>query len=406
MMRFLFVIIAAALALPVAAQETPHARVKPGLVYLEAKGTAGKAGHPKLGIAGGIVSQGTGFFVGTDGFILTTRHFLDPLEDAEARQVTLTASIGGANSDDISVLVASELKRVDLLLLKANMPFDKPPPKPLALSSISKFDRNNPVALFTSGFHGTNFRQKEVEFNRPENGDFPYAWEINVKTNSGQSGSPVYDKNGRVLGIVKGTAREDDELTLMIPVDFAMPLIGHLEINRLNAQVEVLKAILGEMTRDDPPLHERLRGIEDNMVELSNRFTWSARTQPNGDLIVRYEKLISGGTQIDSVEVKVTPNVRKTGANGQFVSQGGPLRLGAGKTIVIEEKLANSDDRVGEFVVPRVQEKLELLVGADADIYSNDPFRDLDVIVIPAVNGSELVTKSLTVIPNYRWNNQ
>lgn len=405
-MRALFAAIVVLFAVPVTAQDTPHGKVRPGLLHLEAVGTAGKAGHPKLGITGGVVSQGSGFFVGTDGFILTTRHFLDPLEDAEARQVRITATIGDANSDPIPVLIASDLKRVDLLLLKANIPFGKPPPKPLRLGRISKFDRTNPPDLFTSGFHGDNYRQKEVEFNRPESGDFPYAWELNVKTNSGQSGSPVYDAHGKVLGIIKGTDRSDDELTLMIPIDFAMPLIGHLEIDRLNETVSLLHDVIGEMTRDDPPLHDRLRGIEDNLTELSNRFTWSAYTHQNGDLVIRYEKLISGGTQIDNVRVKVTPNVRKVGVDGLLVTQGSPLRLGGRSTLVVEDKILDADERVGEFVIPGVREKLNQLALVDGEIYIDDPFRDLDVSVIPATEGRTLNTRSLTVVPTYKWDIQ
>jgi hypothetical protein len=403
--RLICGILCALLALPSAAQDTPHTLVKPGLVYLEAKGTAGKAGHPKLGIPSGIVSQGTGFFVGTDGFILTTRHFLDPLEEAEARQVTFAASIGGASSDDIPVLIASELERVDLLLLKANMPFDKPPPKPLTIGRISTFDRGNPSPLFTSGFHGTHYRQKEVEFNRSENNDFPYAWEINTKSNSGQSGSPVYDKNGTVLGIVKGTARSDDELTLMIPIDFAMPLIGHLEIDRLNERVELLLDIIGEMTRDDPPLQERLKGIEDNMSELSNRFTWSAHTAPDGELVVRYEKLISGGAQVDKIRIRVVPFVRKVGSDGLFVQPSSPLKLQTGNGGLVEHKVLDADERIGEFVIPDLRDKLFLMTEVFGDIYPQDPFRDLELTIIPEVDGKTLDTQKLTVIPTYEWDN-
>ncbi len=406
MIRIACFLVFALCAPPLVAQDTPHTGIQPGLVYLEASGTPGKEEHPQRGVPGGVVSQGTGFFVGTDGFILTTLHFLKPLEDAEARQISITASIGGASSGEIQVLVASELKRVDLLLLKANMPFDMPPPKPLTVGRISTFDRDNPARLFTSGFHGTNFRQKEVEFNRSENGDFPYAWEINVKTNSGQSGSPVYDKDGNVLGVIKGTHRTDDELTLMIPIDFAMPLIGHLEIDRLNDRVELLLDIIGEMTRDDPPLHERLLGIEENMTELSNRFTWSADASPEGDLIVRYEKLIGGGSQVENVRVHVVPSVRKITPGGAIVERSSPLKLGTGTGGLVEEKILDADERVGEFIIPGLREKLGLMTELFGDIYIQDPFRDLEVTIIPVVDGNTLNTRKLTVIPTYEWDNQ
>lgn len=405
-MRVVLTFLIILLALPVSAQDTPHTKIRKGLLHLEAKGTASKAGHDLIGVTDGVISQGTGFFVGEDGFILTTRHFLDPLEKAEALGVTITASIGSADSDPIPVLIASELKRVDLMLLKANMPFDKPPPVPLTMGRTSTFDPNDPIELFTSGFHGDNYRQKTVEFNRADNDLFPFAWEFNVKTNSGQSGSPVYDAEGNVIGVIKGTLRTDDELTLMIPIDFAMPLIGHLEIDRLKDRVNLLLGVIGEMTADDPPLHDRLRGIEDNMTELSNRFTWSAYTHQNGDLVVRYEKLISGGTQIDNVRVKVTPNMRVRGPDGLLVTQGSPLRLGGNSTLLVSDKFLDPDERIGEFVVRGVREKLNQLVQVDGSIYIDDPYRDLEVSVIPAAQGKNLNTKNLTVIPTYKWDVQ
>ncbi|MBW4709969.1 serine protease [Roseobacter sp. YSTF-M11] len=404
MIRVFFVIFWGLLAAPLMAQETPHDIVKTGLIYLQASGTAGKEGHPKRGVKGGVISQGTGFFVGKDGFILTTRHFLDPLEKAEARQVSITASIGGASSDDIPVQIASELDRVDLLLLKANMPFDKPPPNPLRIGRTSKYNRASPTALFTSGFHGETYRRKEVEFNASESADFPYAWTVNVKTNSGQSGSPVYDADGSVLGIVKATASEDDELTLMIPIDYAMPLIGHLEIDRLNERVELLMDVIGELTRDDPPLHLRLKGIEDNLTELSNRFTWSAFTAPDGTLRIRYEKLIGGGAQVDGIRINVRPYMRFLEDNGGTSTQPiKPLKLTENGSGFFDRKELDEEERVGEFLIPNVETKLVTLKDVLGNVSQDEPYRDLEVTIIPTVGEKTLDTKKLTVVPTFEW---
>ncbi len=406
MFRFIFsfILLIGFAAGPQLAQATPHDDVKPGLIYLKASGTAGKEGHPKRGVKGGVISQGTGFFVGKDGFILTTRHFLDPLEDAEARQVTITASIGGASSDDIPVLIASELKRVDLLLLKANMPFDKPAPKPLQIGRPSQYNRENPTPLFTSGFHGETYRRKEVEFNASESDDFPYAWTVNVKTNSGQSGSPVYDGDGRVLGVVKATAKEDDELTLIVPIDYAMPLIGHLEIDRLNEQVEWLMGVVDGLTPEDPPLHLRLKGIEENIHQLSSRFTWTAFTAADGTLRIRYEKLIGGGAQIGDITIQVKPYIRFK-EDGEIKTQATrPLKLTDNGKNLFERRNLDESERIGEFLIPDVQSKLDALKDVFADVPPDEPYRNIEVTILPTVGGETLETRRLSVVPTYAWN--
>ena len=398
---FAFLLFGLCAGLPSAQAQEAHDNVRKGLLHLFGTGTPGLSTHPNFGRADGVETQGTGFFVSADGLILTTRHFLDPLEKAEARQIRITAAIGGASSRRIPLLVASDLPSVDLLLLKANMPFDMDPPEPLKIGRTSNFDRSNPTPLFTSGFHDKNYRKLEASFNDAQSDDVAYAWTLNVKTNPGQSGSPVYDAEGTVLGIIKATARSDDELTLMIPVDFAMPLIGHLEIDRLNRQIKLLTSILGEMTQNDPPLNKRLNAIEENLSELGQHFTWTATTLPDGSIAVQYEKLIGGGTQINEIRVQLKPIMRFR-ENGRTVTRAQrPLKLGSGENNEFTRLDDNGDARIGKFLVPDVFAKLKNLTETFSDVSPDEPFPNLELTVVPVVDDTELDPRKFNLTPNF-----
>ncbi|WP_422824556.1 S1 family peptidase [Thalassococcus sp. BH17M4-6] len=385
------------------AQQDHHEVVRPGLVRLSAVGTASADGHELLGVPGGVKAQATGFFVGNDGFILTTRHFLEPLEKAGAKQVKFTASRNNDGSNAFPLLIASELERVDLLLMKAKLPFDMEKPQPLRIGRTSSYDRSNPSPLFTSGFAGDTYRRKTADYNDSESGDFPYAWSLNLETDSGQSGSPVYDGDGTVLGVIKGTVDQASGLTLMIPIEFAMPLIGHMEIDRLNQQVTLLRKIIGKMTQDDPPLHDRLEEIEDNMTELGSRFDWNVETAPDGTLRIRYEKLIGGGVQVDGIFINIRPFLRFNDGDDTVSRAGSPLRLNPNQNFFERERL-DDNARVGEFIIPEVHQKLETLASVLADVKLEEPFRSLDVTVVPSVDGTKLEPRKMSVVPDFEWN--
>ncbi len=50
-------------------------------------------------------------------------------------------------------------------------------------------------------------------------------WQINMEILHGSSGSPVFDKNGRLIGVVKGRLRGTDDIGFVIPMDTVMKFI-------------------------------------------------------------------------------------------------------------------------------------------------------------------------------------
>ena len=449
MMRFEFRAVALSLWLVAgcfggiaSANEAIHDKVDKSLVYLEAEGE-GTVGQ-SLGLP--IKTQGTGFFIGDGGYILTTAHFFDPLKDAFATNTKIHARFVGTGVGMADVLYVSELASLDLVLLRAFLPRNIDFPASLEIGSSKDIDLAKP-GLLTSGYDKIEYRRKKLELNNRSSKLAPYAWTMNGKSNSGQSGSPVYiDKDGEplVVGVLKATAREDDTLTLMIPIENSFPLIGHFKMREmqedmagLRGEIVRLEKIIGETEEvpersvtskigdvsgsidriwtalgpltendNDPPLFDRVDYVEDSVNEIAETFDWEAQTDPeSGTLVVAYEKLISGGPQIDEVSIKITPEfyLRK-GSRAPDNKIKVPRYLftmpaqTAGKT-----KPGDPSGKRADFVFDGVQDELTSMLGrVDGTFKDKEPYRKLRVNIVADLGG-KLVTKELYVDPTYDW---
>jgi len=394
----------------VRAQEPAHDAVRASLVHLSVSGTPQSG--PNTGVDGGVLSQGTGFVVSSDGFILTTRHLFAPLEKVDAVNVIVVGRFADAGATAMPVQFVSDLPRLDLALLRADVPFGTAPPPALEIGSTATVDRGAPPSILTSGFSGDNYRRRVAEYNDAESAHVPYAWTLNVKTNDGQSGSPVYterDGEVQVIGVVKATAREDDELTLMIPIEYSMPLIGHLRFQALSDRLDRLTRLIGDMTEGDPPLFPRIEKIEGDVEEIGSHFTWHAESASNGSIIIRYEKIISGGPHVDRIRVNMTPYMRfhdeEGDGNGEgvvFTTAATDLRLPGGGRF--EREMAGPESGVGEFVIPGVATLLKTLVDLTARAVGGaEPYRDVEISLVPFVGDQALLPRKLFVVPDFEW---
>lgn len=385
-----------------------HTDVHKSIVHLTVKATARKGGL--AGQKDAIESQATGFFVSKDGFILTTEHFFDPLFKSKAVNLTITASIGDAGATKLPVQFVSELRQLDLMLLKANITFGfSTPIVPLNVGSTAKLDPVSPPEFLTSGFHSNNYLRKHGTLNEPESEDVPYAWTINIKTSSGQSGSPVYvieNDQPTVVGVIKGVLKTDDELTHMIPIEYSMPLIGHFKLQELIDKVDRLTRIVGKIPGDKKPLHDRLNGVEDNLKEVGSQFEWSAASRKDDALVVKYKKIIGDGPQIDSILLTVTPIIKmKGGPDGPGNSTMPEIGLNDDGEDQFTRFSLSDDNRIGEFVIPGVGEKLRnlLAVFKNKAVGGAEPFSALKLSIVPVVGAEFLPSESMRMVPAYGW---
>lgn len=395
------------IVLPAGARaQNPYQPVRPSLIHLHAIGTPTRG--PSAGTADSIESQATGFFISPEGFALTVEHFFKPLEAVDAINVRIEASIGdaGAGVMKYPAYFISELGNLDLALLKIDLPYDHPPIKPFVLGTIADIDPNDPPDIFSSGFSENNYKTHAISVNDPESDEVPYGWTLNVAIDGGESGSPVYTRNGTVIGLLKGSPKNIATLAIMIPVDFAQPLVGYIKIRELEKEIVQLRQVVGAMKAGDPPIDIRLNQVEDGLKEIGKRFEWTATTsRDDGSLQVKYTKLIKGGPQIGSIQLQITPRLRLREGNDVISKDMPTLKLKSGGPPSFPRHSFDPVLKQGAFVVADVQDKLEAQYElAENAVGKPEPYRDLLISIVPSTeDGLNLPPVILNVSPDYVW---
>jgi S1-C subfamily serine protease len=148
----------------------------------------------------GWKGNGSGFFIDTRGYIVTNYHVI-----ANANEIEVDATQNGERNFFKAVVVSSD-KQNDLALLKITddkfMPYT-------SLPYNFKTDAVDVATdVFTLGFPAASVMGTEVKFTDGKissktgfNGS-PETYQISVPIQPGNSGGPLFDNNGNIVGIV------------------------------------------------------------------------------------------------------------------------------------------------------------------------------------------------------------
>ncbi len=159
------------------------------------------------------VSQGTGFLVTHDGYIVTNWHVV---EDALALVVTLA---DGRVYDD-AVVIASDTER-DTAVIKIGAS-DLPVAKLAATGKVGLGERivtiGNPEGLERTVSDGllSGVRSLKPGYK---------LYQITAPISHGSSGSPVFNMRGEVIGVASAYLANAQNVNFAIPVEYVRPLI-------------------------------------------------------------------------------------------------------------------------------------------------------------------------------------
>ena len=176
------------------------------------------------------VFTATGFCISPDGFIVTARHFT-----SEAKTFKVVTKSGTVEA---RLVMADRVN--DVAILKSGLRSLQP----LAIRTSETVKLGETVA--TIGFPQTQFQGREPKIGRGEISslsgmmDTPALFQISVPIQPGNSGGPLFDMNGNVVGIIVSTLRQSQnvnyalkskhllELCRRIPElsDLARPTLG------------------------------------------------------------------------------------------------------------------------------------------------------------------------------------
>jgi len=201
-------------------------------------------------------ASGTGFFITADGYLITNQHVV-----ADARRVAVVSASGRRSA---RVVYADRAN--DLALLKAKGMFA---PLPLAPSGGVKLA----AAVFTVGFPNPGLQGFQAKFARGDiaglagAGDDPRYFQISVPLQPGNSGGPLVDERGNVIGVV--TAKLDAEAAVktsgMLPENVNYALKG-VFISTLLDTLLAGKFTLAELHTKAQPVEDTAKVVEDSVA--------------------------------------------------------------------------------------------------------------------------------------------
>ena len=224
-----------------------YASASQGVVEITATGTGTSQPGPFGGGSSQSTATGSGFVVDAQGHIVTAAHVVDGASSIKvtfADGTTRTARLTGKdNATDVAVL------KVDPAGLTLH---------PLALGSSAALKAGDAVAAIGSPFGYENSISTGIvsgldrTIKAPNGYSVAHALQTDAALNPGNSGGPILDSGGRVVGIAdqiatSGSADQSAGVGFAVPID----LVAN-ELSQLEAGQTVKHAYLGVSTADVP----------------------------------------------------------------------------------------------------------------------------------------------------------
>lgn len=172
---------------------------------------------------GEIISEGTGFFINQNGYILTNKHIVETLEQIDYLPIIKGRTVIEEEYNDLVIIDISEEHDLAILRVSEN----SKDYKAVKFATSANIDYGDSIYTIgnTYGYGLTllignvSAPTRLVEYNNIEIN----AIQMNIDIESGNSGGPVYNNFGRVIGISTFRILDIDG-NRMPGMNFALPL--------------------------------------------------------------------------------------------------------------------------------------------------------------------------------------
>ncbi len=244
-----------------------------------------KPGQPRRG------GEGSGFLVAPDGYVLTNHHVVD-------QAPVLTARL--AEGSELAAQVVGSDPATDLALVRVgagSMPFlpvdGGAPARPgqLAVAIGSPLGFESTVTAGVVSALGRTLRSRDGRL-------IDNVIQHTAPLNPGNSGGPLVDSRGRVLGVNTAMMSRTQAIGFAVPVATAAWVVA-----QLMARGKVRRAWLGVGART-MPLDRRLARFHDldqasavEVTQVAPRSPAAAAGLKDGDLIIRF-----GGSPVTGID--------------------------------------------------------------------------------------------------------
>lgn len=183
---------------------------------------------------------GTGFAISGNGYIVTNYHVVRGADSVYVQNSKGSYKVKSFYNDPVN----------DIAILKINdKSFDKLPSLPY---TIKRGMSGIGEAVFTLGFPKDDIVLGDgyVSSKNGINGD-TLAYQVAIPVNPGNSGGPLLDNNGNIVGIINGKENKTDGATFAVKSKYIMEALNAIPQDSLSKRVSYgKKSLLRGMKRD------------------------------------------------------------------------------------------------------------------------------------------------------------
>ncbi|MEI6448867.1 MAG: trypsin-like peptidase domain-containing protein [Actinomycetes bacterium] len=210
-----------------------------GVVEVHASFAAADSGSPSAPSSPAGQGLGTGFLVSSDGYILTNDHVITNNGQVADAVAVVFKSQDGANPDGtrVAATVVGGDEANDVALLKID-PSQAPVVHPLSLGDSTKVQVGEPVVAIGSPM-GLSFSVSsgivsatDRTLRSPTGAVIPGGIQTDAAINTGNSGGPLIDSSGKVIGIntmIASHSGGSQGLGFAVPINTAVTIMEQLK---------------------------------------------------------------------------------------------------------------------------------------------------------------------------------
>jgi len=211
-----------------------------GVVEVHAGFAAADSGSPSAPSSPAGQGLGTGFLVSSDGYILTNDHVITNNGQMADAVVVVFKSPAGSKAEDtrVDASVVGGDEANDVALLKID-PAQAPVVHPLSLGDSTKVQVGEPVVAIGSPM-GLSFSVSsgivsatDRTLRSPTGAVIPGGIQTDAAINTGNSGGPLIDSSGKVIGIntmIASHSGGSQGLGFAVPINTAVMIMEQLKV--------------------------------------------------------------------------------------------------------------------------------------------------------------------------------
>jgi S1-C subfamily serine protease len=177
----------------------------PGWIYQRPKGRRGR--HRTADVKGppGVNWSGSGFFINADGYFITNHHVAAGDAKAEKAPDGISYRVRLDDGTELPAELVGMDDKADIAIMRIKTD------KPTAFLPIAKDDPEQGAEAMVLGFPATGSSEMSLQISKGTvkslHPNEPYHVWFDLNTTHGNSGGPIVDKDGHVIGILTAAAR-------------------------------------------------------------------------------------------------------------------------------------------------------------------------------------------------------